>query len=62
MMRDLATYDISYNFDASGKVQEYVYYRQFIQSGSADIASYWASVKDAITKGYDDLWKAASDN
>ena len=62
MMRDLATYDISYNFDTSGLVKEYVYYRQFIQSESDGAASYWASVKDAITKGYEDLWKAASDN
>ena len=44
------------------KKVDQIYYRQFIQSGSADIASYWASVKDAITKGYEDLWKAASDN
>jgi len=56
MMRDLATYDLSYNIDPSGKLTEGAQYRTFNQKKSADLSSWWAANKDAIQTKYDELF------
>ena len=56
MMRELATYDFSYNIDPSGKLTNNGQYRQFNQKQNADVASWWAENKEAIQKAYDELY------
>ncbi len=56
MMRDLATYDLSYNIDPSGMLASYAYYSYFMSNGSADVASRYAAIKDSVETAYADLW------
>ena len=56
MMRDLATYDFSYNFDPSGKLTGFAHYSQFNKSQSADLASWWGKNQVAIQSAFDDLF------
>lgn len=56
MMRDKATYDLSYNIDPSGKLSDYKYYSYFFTKKNADIASYYASVGQQIKDKYAELY------
>jgi hypothetical protein len=56
MMRDLATYDFSYNIDPSGKLTNNGQYRLFNQQQRADLSSWWAANKDAIQTSYDNFF------
>lgn len=57
MMRDKATYDVSYNIDPADKLADHKYYRTFFSDTSVSPASYWQSVGTAITTAYEDLYK-----
>lgn len=60
MMRDAATYDISYNIDPSGLMHSHSYYAYFVNNKDANGASRWASVGDAIQTSWDELYQAAA--
>ncbi len=63
MMRDMAVYDVSYNLDPSGKLVQYsTYYKHFLDTMSADTASWNASEGPGIKEKYDDLWKQVAGN
>lgn len=56
MMRDAATYDLSYNIDPSGTLSNYAYYSYFMQQGSADVASRYAQISERIEESYSKLY------
>ena len=56
MMRDKATYDISYNIDPSGKISNFAYYAVFFNDTTASPASHWGSAGESITTAYDKLF------
>ncbi len=60
MMRDKATYDLSYNLDPSGKLSGYAYYSYFMTKNNADAASYYASIKEKVETGYAQLFEEAT--
>lgn len=62
MMRDKATYDLSYNIDPSGKIGEYKWYSTFVNDASANPASYWESQQKAINKTYNNLFDKIINN
>lgn len=59
MMRDRATYDLSYNLDPSGKLSAYAYYSYFMTKNSADVSSYYTSIKEKVETGYAQLFEEA---
>ena len=62
MMRDLATYDFSYNIDPSGVLTNNGQYRSFNQQQNANLASWYAANKESIQLAYDDLYKQITEN
>ena len=62
MMRDLATYDFSYNIDPSGVLTNNGHYRSFNQQQNANLASWYAANKESIQLAYDDLYKQITEN
>ena len=62
MMRDKATYDLSYNIDPSGKIGEYKWYSTFVNDAAANPASYWESQQKAINKTYNNLFEKIKGN
>lgn len=62
MMRDKATYDLSYNIDPSGKIGEYKWYSTFVNDVNANPASYWESQQKAINKTYGNLFDKIKGN
>ena len=56
MMRDAATYDLSYNIDPSGTLSNYAYYSYFMQQSSADVASRYAQISERIEESYSKLY------
>ena len=59
MMRDRATYDLSFNIDPSNKLTNYGYYGYFMQKKTADLASYYAKNESKILTKYQELFEAA---
>ena len=62
MMRDKATYDLSYNIDPSGKIGEYKWYSTFVNDTTTNPASYWESQQKAINKTYGNLFDKIINN
>ena len=62
MMRDLATYDLSYNIDPSGLLSNYAYYSYFMNKDSADVASRWAEIDESIKAEYGELYDTVLKN
>ena len=59
MMRDRATYDLSFNIDPSNKLTNYGYYGYFMQKKTTDLASYYAKNESKIVSKYQELFDAA---
>ena len=59
MMRDRATYDLSFNIDPSNKLTNYGYYGYFMQKQTTDLASYYAKNESKIISKYQELYDAA---
>ena len=59
MMRDLATYDVSFNIDPSATISQYRYYKYFLDNNTANVASYYESVKTMVEENYAKLFATA---
>lgn len=62
MMRDAATYDLSYNIDPSGMLSNYAYYSYYMQQGSADVASRYAQISERVEQSYAKLYESVVNN
>lgn len=59
MMRDVATYDPSYNLDPSQLLANYAWYSYFLTENSTSFSSRYESTIGKIETAYQQLWDAA---
>lgn len=61
MMRENATYDLSYNLDPAKLLADHKWYSYFFTSDKS-ISSRWESTREKLENAYADLWDAATKN
>lgn len=61
MMRDNATYDLSYNLDPAKLLSDYKWYSYFFTNQNS-LSSRWESTREKLENAYADLWDTATQN
>lgn len=61
MMREKATYDLSYNIDPSKLLANHKWYKYCIDQNDDSVASRYESVHEMIETAYTELWQAVDD-
>jgi hypothetical protein len=55
IMSDTSIYEISRQIDPSGLITGFMFYRYFLNERATNVASYSASIKDQVQRGYDEF-------